>query len=242
MTDEERGRVKGLIINKFRGDLSLLTPGLDFLTQRTGLPILGVLPYLQLELPEEDSQGLHDHQQQNKNLPPINKINIGVLKLPRISNFTDFDALTAEPDVELKFISTMDQLASCDLIIIPGTKNTTADLEWLHKTGLAAKIQSLATTVIIFGICGGYQMLGAEIRDPLHLESELERVEGLNLLPISTDFKATTKVTRQVKGVWRKVDGQTVPISGYEIHQGMSGIMGSRIFFTWTVGWTKVVR
>jgi adenosylcobyric acid synthase len=231
LTAEERARVKGLIINKFRGDLSLLSPGLDFLAQKTGIPILGVLPYLQLELPEEDSQGLRDYYKQSNNLTADHKINIGVIKLPRISNFTDFDALTTEPDVELKFISTTLQLESCDLIIIPGTKNTTADLEWLQNTGLAAKIKSLAQRVLIFGICGGYQMLGTEIRDPLHLESELERVAGLNLLPISTEFKVTNKVTLQVKGIWYNADGQAVPIRGYEIHQGISEIVGQANLF-----------
>ncbi len=229
LTPDERARVKGLIINKFRGDLSLLKPGLDFLYKRTGLPVLGVLPYLYLELPEEDSQGIRNHYPDLDS--KIQSIIVGVIKLPRISNFTDFDALSCEPDVELSFITNPGELDSCDLVIIPGTKNTAADLNWLHKNGFVTKIKSLPDRTLIFGICGGYQMLGTEIRDLLKLESEYTNIVGIGLLPISTDFCSPDKITKQVKGFWVNSKGETFSITGYEIHQGISKIVGEANLF-----------
>lgn len=225
LTAEERSRIKGMIINKFRGDLSLLQPGLSFLIERTGLPVLGVMPYLELELPEEDSQGLADRLSRRPKEGNPSKIIISVVRLPRISNFTDFDALSCEPEVELRFVTNPDELDQSDLIIIPGTKNTGADLAWLRRTGLASKISSLAEDVFIFGICGGYQMLGSEIRDPWQSESEYKLLPGLNLLPIRTEFGPGPKVTKLVRGVWRR-EGRETPVSGYEIHQGASVMEG----------------
>jgi adenosylcobyric acid synthase len=227
---EERGRIKGLIINKFRGDLSLLQPGLDFLTERTGIPVLGVLPYLKLDLPEEDSMGLPERSGQPM-ASDASKLVVGVIRLPRIANFTDIDALAGEPDVVIRFVEKAVELEDCDLIIIPGTKNTTADLAWLRANGLAEQIRALAGAAFIFGICGGYQMLGEEVHDPHHLESDCERIEGLGLLPLITRFESMQKTLRQVKGSWRSGSGKIVPVVGYEIHQGITEIKSKANLF-----------
>ncbi len=226
LAPEERRRVKGIIINKFRGDLGLLQPGLDFLEERLGLPILGVLPYVRLELPEEDSLGLADG--------PVRSevgIAVGVIRLPRISNFTDFDALRCEPDVTVRYIERSADLAGVDLIILPGTKNTTADLAWLRSNGLAERIAAVADHALILGICGGYQMMGREIHDPLGLESELPQLPGLGLLPIITRFEAGDKTLQQVQATWPDGSGTDHPILGYEIHQGISEISGNANLF-----------
>ncbi len=223
LTPEERSRVKGLIINKFRGDLSLLQPGLDFLAERTGIPIIGVVPYMDLNLPEEDSQGLEKESKKQKN-QNASKIRVGVIRFPRIANFTDFDALAYEPNLEVNFIDEPTLLDSCDLVILPGTKNTTADLAWLIQTGFAARIMEIVDETVIFGICGGFQMLGKEIRDPFHLESDEPYMAGLDLLPVITSFEKTPKILRQEKGFWVDEDGFESIINGYEIHHGVSQI------------------
>ncbi len=230
LTPEERSRVKGLIINKFRGDLSLLQPGLDFLEERTGIPVLGVLPYLELNLPEEDSQGLEKEKVKTIR-EERSKIKVGVVRLPRIANFTDFDALAYEPDLEVVFLNEPTQLNDCDLVILPGTKNTTADLNWLNQTGFAAKICALADQKVIFGICGGFQMLGKEIQDPDLLESDQRQAAGLSLLPVTTKFEKTPKTLRQVKGFYNDEDGFESAINGYEIHHGISQVGASESLF-----------
>ncbi|TCL74084.1 adenosylcobyric acid synthase (glutamine-hydrolysing) [Hydrogenispora ethanolica] len=226
LAPEERRRVKGIIINKFRGDRGLLQPGLDFLEERLGLPILGVLPYVRLELPEEDSLGLPDGPARGGA-----GIVAGVIRLPRIANFTDFDALRCDPGVTVRYIERPDELDGVDLIILPGTKNTTADLAWLRQSGLAERIAALAERTLILGICGGYQMLGREIHDPAGLESELPQLPGLGLLPVITRFEARDKTLRQVDAVWPDGAGTDHPIQGYEIHQGISEITGNANLF-----------
>lgn len=223
LTPEERSRVKGLIINKFRGDISLLRPGLDFLEERTGIPVLGVLPYMELNLPEEDSQGLEKERLSLTNRA-ASMIKVGIIRFPRIANFTDFDCLYHEPDLEITFIKEPNQLDGCDLVILPGTKNTVADLTWMRQTGISAKVLSIQNKAFIFGICGGYQMLGKEIQDPFCLESDITGVDGLDLLPVTTRFEKSPKTLRQVKGFWLDDDGLESAISGYEIHHGLSRI------------------
>jgi adenosylcobyric acid synthase len=221
--DEER-LVRGIIINKFRGDISLLEPALDFLKQRTGKPVLGVLPYMSLNLPAEDSVCLEETARTG----PA-EIEIAVILLPRISNFTDFDALALEPGVRLRYIKEGDRLGEPDMIIIPGTKNTSDDLLYLYETGHAAAIrQASARGAAICGLCGGFQMLGRELHDPEHTESNRGELPGLGLLDAVTTFTAD-KVLAQAEGrvcaggpLFGQSAGQDV--SGYEIHMGRTAL------------------
>lgn len=233
----ERKRVKGFIINKFRGDKSLLESGIRFLEKKTKRPVLGVIPYFKdIRIPEEDSVALENSPQSTAHSPQsAKKINIAVVKLPYISNFTDFDALENEPDVKLEYISDKNALNGSDIIIIPGTKNTIADLIWLKKTGFADKILSAirypclagrqALNAILIGICGGYQMLGRFIYDPDKVESAQKKVEGLGLLSIGTTFKPK-KILSQVNAV--EIESG-IELKGYEIHHGRTINLDSSI-------------
>ena len=220
LSKEEKKMIKGIIINKFRGDKSLLSPAIKFLERRLGIKVLGVVPYFNdMTIPEEDSVSLDEKTE----IIDANKktIDIAVVKLPHISNFTDFDALEKEDDVALRYIKTPEELRHPDLIIIPGTKNTIADLKYLKTTGLAKKIVSIVnfdSASFLLGICGGYQMLGEKISDPYRLESDIKEIEGLGFLPIRTHL-AKDKVLVQVKAR-EIVSGKE--ISGYEIHHGIS--------------------
>ena len=223
LDESERHYVKGLIINKFRGDVSLLHPAIEFLEKRTGLPLLGVLPYFKdIRIAQEDSVYL-DERQENKD---VNGLDIAVIRLPHISNYDDFDPLE-EDGCKVQYIIQGFEIGNPHLIIIPGTKSTINDLEYLRRTGLANIIieKAKAGTPIV-GICGGYQMLGKKILDPQGVESAKGEVEGLGLLNIVTEF-TLEKSTRQVKakvvantGLLEGIRGQE--ISGYEIHMGQS--------------------
>ncbi len=227
---QERARVKGFIINKFRGDLSLLQPGLDWLERRTGIPVLGVLPFLKdLEIEAEDSVVLDTYAIRPEKAAD-KELDIAVIRYPRISNFTDFDPLGAEPDVSLRYVSKPSELGCPDAVILPGTKDTIGDLKFLRDQGLEEAIRSLiegGTQVQLIGICGGYQMLGEQLLDPEAVESDEPRSAlGLGLLPLSTTFLPGKKTVR-VHG--QTIDGQPVPLSppdrrlpieGYEIHAG----------------------
>lgn len=217
---EERELVQGFVINKFRGDLSLLEPALTFLENKTGKPVLGVLPYFtDLHLPAEDSVCLEDVHATS------GEIEIAVLLLPRISNFTDFDALSLEPGVRVRYVKEGEGLGKPDLVVIPGTKNTIADLLYLYETGLAAEVRKAAAEGIpVCGICGGFQMLGRELRDPDHTESDRDELPGLGLLDTVTTF-APDKVLAQAEGellghgpLLGGLAGST--LTGYEIHMG----------------------
>ena len=223
LAEEERALVKGLVINKFRGDVSLFTPAVDFLEQKTGKPVLGVVPYIEeMGIDDEDSVSLEEKHEQEK---PVAEIHIAVLQLPKLSNFTDFDALADEPDVEVHYVMTAEELGMPDLIILPGSKNTTEDLLYLKEHGLAAAIKECVEKGIpLIGICGGYQMLGEEIADPYHTESEHDDVRGLGYLPMKTTF-AKIKHTRQIQAECPGLEffGCTLlgrKMSGYEIHMG----------------------
>ncbi len=213
---EERALIKGFVINKFRGQRSLLESGLDWLTERTGIPVLGVMPYFQSQLPAEDSLDLFDRRI-NK---PAAELQIAVIRLPRMANFTDFDPLMAEDSVQVSYIDQPTQ-KRFDAIILPGSKTTIADCSWLHSTGLAdwIKTQAAAGTTIL-GICGGLQMLGEKVSDPDRLEGDISEVIGLGLMPVET-VMIDRKVLRQ-----RQVDSEYFSIdetiTGYEIHQGQS--------------------
>ncbi len=222
LDEDERALVRGIVINKFRGDITLLTPALDFLKEKTGVPVLGVIPYLdKLGIDDEDSVSLQDMPHDDG----MRDLHIAVLQTPKISNFTDFDALMHEPDVNLRFVQKGDRLGTPDLILLPGSKNTTEDLLYLKRNGYADEICNLsAAGVPVIGICGGYQMLGEEVRDPLHTESTNDAVAGLGLLPLVTTMRGT-KNTYQVV-----CDCEVLPFLGtefsgkdlatYEIHMG----------------------
>lgn len=215
----ERARVKAMIINKFRGDASILQPGLRQLEALTGVPVLGVVPHLSLDLDDEDS--LSDRL--TRDVPP-QLIDIAVIRLPRISNFTDFNPLEGLQDVSLRYVDNARNLGRPDLIILPGSKSTMDDLDWLYRQGLPARIARHAEEGHpVLGICGGFQMLGRTLSDPLGAERG-GHMEGLGLLPVKTVFSGE-KTRRQTQGRLPALEGFFAPLSdmpyaGYEIHMG----------------------
>jgi adenosylcobyric acid synthase len=219
---DERALVRAFVINKFRGDKALLQPGVDFLTARTGIPTLGVLPFLpSLRLPEEDSLGLDDRRHRAR---AAGTLDVVVVRLPRIANYDDFGPLEHEPGLSLRFVDDPADVGAADLVILPGSKTTVADLGWLRAQGLAEALLARARRGgPILGICAGCQMLGQEILDPQGVESPAPRTAGLGLLPLRTRF-AGTKVTAQVRArpatpSFLGLD-PTTTIEGYEIHMG----------------------
>jgi len=213
LLEPERARVAGLIINKFRGDLEILRPGLGFLEKETGKPVLGVVPWFRgIRIPEEDAVPTA----KIGGPAASDRIRIDVVLHPRMSNFTDFDALEAEPDVSLRYLERPDDRVP-DALILPGTKSTIADLRRLKESGFAAHVERCREKgAAIVGICGGFQMLGQLIRDPGRVESESAAEPGLGLLPSVTRF-AEDKITAQVSGVHLSSGTE---VSGYEIHMG----------------------
>ncbi|SEO37902.1 cobyric acid synthase [Propionispora vibrioides] len=218
---EERELVKGIIINKFRGDIRLLQPALEFLEQKTGKPVLGVIPHLErLGIDDEDSVSLDE-----KKTASQRDLEIAVIRTPKISNFTDFDVLAGESDVAIRYVKRGEAIGQPDLIILPGSKNTLEDLLYLKEMGYDRELERLlAAGTPVIGICGGYQMLGKEILDPEHTESELESAAGLGLLDTVTTF-AADKVTHQVSATcngagFLGIDAAGLPVTGYEIHMG----------------------
>lgn len=225
-------RVKGFIINKFRGDLSLLQPGLDWLEERTGIPVLGVLPYVRdIQIEAEDSvvlDSLRHGKSEHKEL------DLAVIRYPRISNFTDFDALSKEPDVNVRFVASPEELGRPDAILLPGTKDTIGDLEFLRKSGLEQAIARHVTREHgqLVGICGGYQMLGEHLKDPFAVEAgQAQEAKGLGWLPLSTTFlqrKQTVRAAGQVleqhpiRLASHESTDTALPVEGYEIHMGVT--------------------
>ncbi|HLP88904.1 MAG TPA: cobyric acid synthase CobQ [Nostocaceae cyanobacterium] len=216
---EERALIKGVVINKFRGQRSLLDSGIKWLEERTGIPVVGVIPYLDTALPAEDSLDLFERRTTKTQA----ELNIVIIRLPRISNFTDFDPLDSEPSVNVKYLSPKQELGHPDAVIIPGTKTTIADLVMLQKSGMAEAIQHYAASGgTVMGICGGYQMLGQTISDPEGMEGQAGRFQGLNLLPLKTVITGQ-KVARQ-RQVSSNYPQTGLPVSGFEIHQGRSRV------------------
>ncbi len=222
LDDDERDAIKGFVINKFRGDIALLQPGLEMLEERTRKPVLGVIPYCHdIGIAQEDSIF--------EPAPHLQRVDvdIAVIYLPRISNSTDFEPLQHEAGAQVRYIRNPGELGQPDLVIVPGTKSTMADLAHLRRTGLAAAVQRLAREgTPVIGICGGFQILGRSIRDPHGVESQSEEVEGLGLLPVDTVFDRE-KTTRQVAGrvVWGEgllAGAKGLEVSGYEIHMGQT--------------------
>ncbi len=225
---EEAALVRGFVVNKFRGDLSLLTPGLEELRRLTGIPVLGVLPYVtDIALPEEDSVGLEGTG--NKERWPGDGerwvLDVAVVRLPRIANFDDFDPLRREPGVRLRYVASAADLGAPDLVVLPGSKSTIADLAWLRERGLAEAIVARRHAGAgVIGICGGYQMLGRRLLDPGGVESSAGEAEGLGLLPVTTRFEAH-KETHQVRAQVARAQGMLAgcagaEATGYEIHMG----------------------
>ena len=232
---EERARVKGVIINKFRGDVTILTPGIEFIEQRTGVPVLGILPWLKdIRLPDEDSVALVRQRSSRSAESSDGRIRIGVIRLPRISNFTDFEPLQREDDVQLSYIEQPSEVAGLDVLIIPGSKSTIADLAFLRERGLFEAIRTFPGKII--GICGGFQMLGTTLLDPHGVESSVAEARGLDLLPSTTELlpeKATHQVRARLTEAGRIVapegEGELV---GYEIHMGVTTLAGGTAPFS----------
>jgi adenosylcobyric acid synthase len=212
--------IKGIVINKFRGQRSLLESGIAWLEDYTGIRVIGVLPYVESLFPAEDSLDLWDRRSGK----PSREITVAVIRLQRISNFTDFDPLDAEPSVSVKYVLPHQRLGNPDVVILPGTKTTVADLKLLHESGMAQQLQDYQHQGgTIFGICGGLQMLGREVADPDGIEGEAGDYPGLDLLPIQT-VMTQKKVTRQrtVESIYPITK---TPVIGYEIHQGRTDFL-----------------
>ena len=219
MTEEERRHVKGIIINKFRGDARLFESGRKMIEELCGVPVLGVLPYFKdIHIEEEDSVALGAKNYQAQQ----GRINIAVVLLRHLSNFTDFNVLEQDPRVCLFYTNNVEELERADIIIVPGSKSTIADLAELRKNGVAqAIIKAHKGGKTVLGICGGYQIMGCEVLDPHHLEGEIGRLPGLGLLPVSTVI-TEEKVTLQSNFRTFPLGGEEYCLKGYEIHMGES--------------------
>ncbi len=219
LAEEERGRVKGLVINKFRGDQSLLDSGIAILEEKGGIPVAGVIPYMDIDLEDEDSlTGRFFNRKKGM-------VDLAVIRYPRISNFTDFNVFGQIPEVSVRYVTSPAELGRPDMVFLPGSKNTMGDLGWMRQNGLADAVKRLAGQIPVCGICGGYQMLGIEISDPGGMETG-GTMEGMGLLPIRTELKQE-KVRRQTHGKINPLEGIFSALSGlgyegYEIHMGQS--------------------
>lgn len=221
MEPDERAMVKGIVINKFRGDVNILKPGLKMIEEKTGVPVVGVLPMLDIDIEDEDSLSERLDDKREAKL-----VDIAVIRIPRMSNYTDFNIFELVPGVSVRYVKSVRELGHPDMIILPGTKNTIGDLLWLRQSGLEAEVlkQAHAGTVV-FGVCGGYQMLGQKISDPYGIEEGGE-IAAMGLLPIETIF-AEKKRTIQVSGKFANVKGRFTKLNGmdfhgYEIHSGVT--------------------
>lgn len=234
---DERALVKGLIVNKFRGDIDLFYDGVQILEEKGGTPVVGVVPFMHHQIPEEDAVAI---EAQNTRSSSVEKINIAVIRLPRISNFDDFDPLQAEPGVSVRYIDSPQQIGNASAVILPGSKSTIPDLNWLVSQGLFDALISYALEGgAVVGICGGYQMLGRLIHDPERLESQREVMVGLSLLPTETYFQPV-KATHQAQATIQAADGWLADLRGeslhgYEIHMGETKLIGG-------VPWLEIER
>lgn len=240
LSPQEQKRIRGLIINKFRGDVEILRPGLDMIEEKVGIPVVGVIPMEQIDLDDEDSLSERldagnagGFQTEEGEGQPV--LDLAVIHLPHISNFTDFNPLEQGSGARLRYVSCVSQLGQPDLVILPGTKNTMADLAWMRETGLETAIIRLTEEkkVPLIGICGGYQMLGEELQDPEGAEGEPgASMRGMGLLHAETVFasrKTRARITGRVQagsGIFSA--GQGCVISGYEIHMGVTRALSSR--------------
>lgn len=224
LEEPEKERVKGLIINKFRGDKTILDPGVVMLEERGHVPVVGVVPYMELSIDDEDSlSSRFDRREEGL-------IDIVVIRYPRISNFTDLSVLEQIGQVSVRYVDSVRDLHHPDMIVLPGSKNTMADLKWMRENGLEALIKKKAQDTIVFGICGGYQMLGETISDPYQVENG-GSMKGMGLLPAATELKQE-KTRTQVTGTFGEISGALSGLSGksvrgYEIHMGSTGDSGN---------------
>ena len=234
LEEDERRRIKGVVVNKFRGDRAILEPGLKTLEQLCGIPVAGVIPYAHVDIDDEDSLTERFDRSKERKL-----LDIAVIRVPRISNFTDFSPFEHYGNVSLRYVDQVSDLHQPDMILLPGTKSTIADLRWLRQSGLEAAILKAADAgTLVFGICGGYQMLGRTVSDPEQVESAgVTEINGLGLLEMDTEFRGE-KVQTQTQGVFYGVAGMLSGLNGlayegYEIHMGrsrqqMPALTGSR--------------
>ncbi len=227
---DERERVRGFIINKFRGDIDLLTSGIRMIEEKTDIPVLGTIPYMDIRIDDEDSMtDIFQNSLHNRN------VDIVVIKSDHISNFTDIAPLKENLNIGVRYVSKSGELCKLngqlpDMIIIPGSKNTTEDLIKIRNTGLEEEIKDAAARgCIILGICGGYQMLGESIRDPEGEEGSIPELEGMHLLPVETEY-GSEKILRQVEAEFWLKDGISAKSDGYEIHMGRSSLKNGRPF------------
>lgn len=222
LEEEEKDRVKGLIINKFRGDKTILDPGIEMLEEKGGVPVAGVIPYMELALEDEDSLSTRFEKKEQ------GCIDIAVIRYPRISNFTDFNVFEQMPEVTVRYVTSVTELRHPDMVILPGSKNTMEDLKWMRQNGLEAAVKKLAQQIPVWGICGGYQMLGNQIADPQQVEAG-GSIRGMELLGVETTLQKE-KVRSQVMGKINTLSGMFVELSGlaytgYEIHMGKTAMM-----------------
>lgn len=220
LEEDEKSRVKGLIINKFRGDKSILDPGIEMLEEKGNVKVAGVVPYMNLALEDEDSLTERFDKKEE------GLIDIAVIRYPRISNFTDFNIFEQMPGVTVRYVTSISELHHPDIIFLPGSKNTMGDLKWMRQNGLEAAVKKFAVDIPVFGICGGYQMLGDEISDPDEVE-EGRSMRGMELLPVVTVLQKqkqrgqTEGKIAQVSGILNGISG--CGFDGYEIHMGKTG-------------------
>jgi adenosylcobyric acid synthase len=225
MTRKEKGLITGFLINKFRGDSELFSSGIEYIEKKTGKPVLGLVPFFNdIIIDSEDSVAVQRDKRAFKSVSP-GTVNVAVVKLPSISNFTDIEILQREPDVVINYLFRPQELSGeYDCLILPGAKNVMEDAIWLSRTGWKRAVSAFAKTgKRVFGICGGYQLLGEGIRDPSGVESKLEEVKGMGLLPITTTLEGQ-KVVRRVMGTCLQNQKR---VNGYEIHMGRSRHTGS---------------
>ena len=217
LEDDEKERVKGLIINKFRGDKTILNPGIDMLEEKGNVKVCGVLPYMNIKLEDEDSLS------ERFDVTGRKAIDIAIVRFPRISNFTDFNVFEQNENVSLRYVTDAHELEGADMIILPGSKNTIGDLKWLRQNGMESMILKMSENTPVFGICGGFQMLGKSISDPVGVEEGGE-IKGLGLLDLDTVLKkektrcVTNGIVNEVGGIFEGLSG--LEYTGYEIHMG----------------------
>lgn len=223
LEEEERARIKGTVVNKFRGDRAILEPGLKTLEALCHVPVAGVIPYVHVDIDDEDSLSERFCKEIQRKL-----VDIAVIRLPRISNFTDFAPFESYGNVSVRYVESLGELHNPDMILIPGTKSTISDLCWLRQSGLEAAIQKAASAgTLVMGICGGYQMLGREISDPDQVETAgMTEIPGMGLLDMTTIFRGN-KVQTQTAGTFSGITGMLsglngLSYTGYEIHMGRS--------------------